>query len=104
MGKLSEKYPQCTAAYEADEDEAWVQFQLQHEDEMTTREENFQRELMQMKLSGLNNLVESVHSMVEAIKETNKKPSIMNVYLTVGRDVPPNQVSELIKSLEIPID
>lgn len=104
MGKLSEKYPQCTAAYEADEDEEWVQFQLQHEDEIITREENFQRELMQMKLSGLNSLVESVHNMIEAIKEVNKKPTIMNVYLTVGKDVPPNQISELISSLEIPID
>ena len=100
--KLSEKYPQCTAAYEADEEEAWINLQLQHEDEILTREENFKRELLNIKLDGLNKLAESISALAGSFKDA-VRPQTVNVYLTVGRDVPAEQVRDIIKVMEYPL-
>lgn len=100
--KLSEKYPQCTAAYEADEDEAWIQLQLQHEADVMTREENFKRELLNTKLDGLNKLAESISALAGSLKDA-VRPQTVNVYLTVGKDVPAGQVRDIIKVLETPL-
>lgn len=100
--KLSEKYPQCTAAYEADEDEAWLEFQLQHEADVMSREENFKRELLNTKLDGLNKLAESISALAGSLKDAIR-PQTVNVYLTVGKDVPAGQVRDIIKVLETPL-